>query len=687
MGQFINSIRDVKQNYNIYDKWEQQQADEKAQKQYLAKNLNLPKDKVELTEARAKTVIRAAEMLDNRSENNCEDMEMFSSTMSIFALLPLTFLPLLGMKMKSQKAATILNLGSLLTTFVVSTGFIMWGTAKQKEASRIGRFQAKQNELQDVRNFVIYTPEQIAAAEKKAEAMPDEKEKKTFLESFSNIKQIFKDKKAYQEFQKQKDDTYIDKLKSKNYTAEQIAKADEDKELITDAVKEINIRAEEYSENAENAFDTLGVFSAVLAIPVGVALNKFLKLFGGKTAKYSKFVSAVATTLTTLSLLTAGTAVQKTASRIGRYKARQDLMKDPAALMAFTDEQKTQAKDVKAEDQKKSFLKKIGENFTFLGTYFKDAKEYEKYRKEELKKNEKVLKILKEETEISDKQLQDAKHLQEKVFMTFDEIDEMSQRYSEDIEAGTEIAKQAFGAVFGIVYSAAIAGLSLALIKGKLPIDKIIKTFSNLTIDKNSPFREIVDKGYNLLKSDKNLRKDFNNILIDGVDKLKKHPEFKKVYEAFEEEYVKVLLSGSDKKAINEALNNHFKKGFIPTWGRNLTFDILKIKARKPINKLGLEMPEELKINYGNYKTFWNTIAAIGLPVFGSIIAVPYAFNAWLTNIQKKAGKIGIMKAMEKIDDPRLYVNENESSKTVAEPATIQKTQNSTKLLDKFKSI
>lgn len=687
MGQFINSVREVKQNYNIYDKWEQQQADEKAQKHYLAKNLSLPKDKIELTEARAKTVIRAAEMLDNRSENNCEDMEMFSSTMSVFALLPLSFLPLLGMKMKSQKAATILNLGSFISTFLVSTGFIMWGTAKQKEASRIGRFQAKQNELQDVRNFVIYTPEQIAAAEKKAEEFPDEKEKKTFLESFSNIKQIFKDKKAYEEFQKQKDDTYIDKLKSKNYTVEQLAKADEDKELIIDAVKDINIRAEEYSENAENAFDTLGVFSAILAAPVGFALNKFLKLFGGKTAKYSKVVSIVATTLTTLSLLTAGTAVQKTASRIGRYKARQDLMKDPAALMAFTDDQKAQAKDVKAEDQKKSFLKKIGENFAFLSTYFKDVKEYEKYRKEELKKNEKVLKILKEETEISDKQLQDAKHLQEKVFMAFDEIDEMSQRYSEDIEAGTEIAKQAFGTVFGLLYSAAIAGLGIALVKGKLPIDKIIKTFSNLTIDKNSPFREIIDKGYNLLKSDKNLRKDFNNILINGVDKLKTHPEFKKVYNAFEEESLKVLLSGSDKKAMNEALNNHFKKGFIPSWGRHLTFDILKMKSRKSINKLGLEMPEELKINYGNYKTFWNTIATIGLPVLGSIVAIPYAFNAWLTNIQKKAGKIGIMKAMEKIDDPRLFVNENESSKEVAEPTTVQKTQNSTKLLDNFKAI
>lgn len=45
------------------------QADEKAKKQYLAKTLDIPKDKAELTAAKAKTVIRAAELLDTRSEN------------------------------------------------------------------------------------------------------------------------------------------------------------------------------------------------------------------------------------------------------------------------------------------------------------------------------------------------------------------------------------------------------------------------------------------------------------------------------------------------------------------------------------------------------------------------------------------------------------------------------------------
>ena len=683
MGQFINSVREVKRNYNVYDNWEQQQADEKAQKEYLAKNLQLPKDKVELTEAKAKTVIRAAEMLDNRSENNCEDMEMCTSVLSMLAVMPLAFVPLLGLKMKSPKAVGILNIASLLTTFIASSGLILWGTAKQKEASRIGRFQAMQNELKDVKNFVIYTPEQIDAAVKKAEQIPDEKEKKSFMKSFSNIKQVFKDKKAYKEYQSKKDTREIDTLKAKNYTPEQLTKADDDKEMIVDAVKDINIRAEEYSENVENAFDTLGVFSAVLAIPVAAGLNKVLKLFGGKVAKYSSLVSGLATGITTMSLLTAGTAVQKDAARIGRFKARQDLMKDPAALMSFNEEQKAQAKDIKAEEQKKSVLQKIAGSFTFLGQYMKDSEEYKKYRESELKKNEKIIKILKEETEISDKQLQDAKHLQKKVFMTFEEVDEMSQRYSEDIEAGTEIAKNAFGAVFGIAYAAAMGALSLAFLKGKIAIDKIVKKFSDISLDKQSPIRKLVDSGYSILKQDKELRGNFNKILIDGPKHFDKNPEFNKVFEGLKVEAGKIMLQAKSKESLNRALEPHFKKGFWPKWGRNLTFDIVKLKSKSLIKKANLEVPEELKVNYSNYKTFWNTIAAIGLPVLGAVISIPYAFNAWLTNIQKKAGKIGIMKAMERIDDPRLFVNENDTSVPAAAPAVSQQPTN---LLSKFKT-
>lgn len=48
MGQFLNSVNEVRKNYKKYDTWEQTQADERAKKEYLSKTLELPEDKVDL---------------------------------------------------------------------------------------------------------------------------------------------------------------------------------------------------------------------------------------------------------------------------------------------------------------------------------------------------------------------------------------------------------------------------------------------------------------------------------------------------------------------------------------------------------------------------------------------------------------------------------------------------------------
>ena len=75
MSQLTNTIQDVGKNYKKYDKWEQAQANKMAQKEYLVKNFDVPADKIELTQKRAQAVIRATEIMDTRSENNCENVE------------------------------------------------------------------------------------------------------------------------------------------------------------------------------------------------------------------------------------------------------------------------------------------------------------------------------------------------------------------------------------------------------------------------------------------------------------------------------------------------------------------------------------------------------------------------------------------------------------------------------------
>ena len=67
-----------------------------------------------------------------------------------------------------------------------------------------------------------------------------------------------------------------------------------------------------------------------------------------------------------------------------------------------------------------------------------------------------------------------------------------------------------------------------------------------------------------------------------------------------------------------------------------------------------------------NYKTLIGTGAVAGAPILGVMFAVPYMFNTWLTNVQKKAGKIGIMKAMENIDYPRVFADKINPAKAAA---------------------
>lgn len=745
MGQFLNSINEVRKNYNKYDAWEQAQADERAKKEYLANTLDIPKDKVDLTSAKAKAVIRATEIMDKRSEDNCENMEQLTGLIAIppifiaSAGIPAGFQKYTNSVIKNiQKDIQTLNnqisksditqetlkqlnnkkqflikkmnnlsrksgiYGQLLSVPVLlalGAYITLWSTAKQKEASRIGRYQAKQDELKDIKNFVIYTPEQIKQAEEIADKIPDEKERNSFTKLISELKALKKDKKAYKEWLKEKDPDEIEKLKAMNFTPEQLKLGNEDKELIVDAVKEINIMAEEYSENVENAYDTLGTVSWLIAAPAGFLINKILKLCKTPTM-INRAISIAIPTITSISLSIAGTLEQKKASRIGRYLARQDLMKNPARLMAYSEEEMQQAENIKAENQKKSFFEELVGSFSFLVKYSKDTKAYNKYKKTEQSQIEKIQKAF-NQIEISDKQKKDAEKLQENVFRAFDEIDEMSQRFSEDIEAGTDIAKQVMGNLWTIGSSLALLSGITAFLKGTFPISKIANSIVNIGFKEDSEFKGKINNLYNILKEDKQLKHEFQRAIATGNLKyFLTKPKAEKINKAITD----IMLYLSPKENLGEAelptemLKKELKDGVIAKWVRNLINETAKVLTLKKINsqidefgQLQPEVTNELKelkqtlklTGWRNYKTIIGTGATAGLPLLSIIIGVPYAFNAWLTNIQKKAGKIGIMKAMNKIDDPRIFAP-TEPAISIHTPEQTENTQ--TSLLQKFRT-
>ena len=691
MSQIFNTIQDVSKNYGKYDKWEQEKANKNAKKEYLVQHLNVPKEKIDLTRKRAEAVIRATEIMDTRSEDNCENMEQVVSIAQIVPTMTIPFLQIPAakilekiFKMAPAKAMNIASYGSIGLMFAVVIAMIGWGNAKQKEASRIGRFQARKNELKGLENFVEYTPEQIKQAQEIAKKIPDKNEKKGLAQAFEQFREMNKEKSNYHAWQRNKDPKEIEKLKNIELSDEELKKANENKELITNTVSEINIRAEEYSENLENAFDTFGTLSFLVAAPLGFGINSILNKF--KVSKKANLITSILVpALTTLFIQMAGTIEQKEASRIGRHQARKDLLKNPARLMSFTKEEMDLAKNVNAPEQKIGLFKKIGKSFAFLKDYYKDKKEYKNYKENTQKQKEKLQEAFKH-VQISEEQKRDAKLLQTNVFRAFDEVDEMSQRYSEDIEATTEVAKETVSTAWGFISGAALAALALWIKKGKISLAKPVKWLSNITFNQNSSLGNSIKRLCDTLqKGKKGSAGEFQNALLSKnkistfLEKAE-NAEIKTAYQEVVSEVNKIANSGiaeisnkGNSKNANSIYDNlikeHLKQTRTAKWVRGLLGDIAKLWTKKNITKSGIDIPKEmqeqlgLNFSYKNYKTLCNTSLVAGVPVLGFIFSVPYIFNAWLTDIQKKAGKIGIMKAMEKIDDPKVFANHKINNK------------------------
>ena len=83
------------------------------------------------------------------------------------------------------------------------------------------------------------------------------------------------------------------------------------------------------------------------------------------------------------------------------------------------------------------------------------------------------------------------------------------------------------------------------------------------------------------------------------------------------------------------------------------------------------------------------TVAGISWTVFS--FAMAYVIQAWLANMQLKAGRLGVMKAMESLDDPAYYANIEPTKNTVQTvqtktSTTVSSTNENTNLLEKLKN-
>lgn len=502
--EFFDSIRQIQTNWQPYKKWDAEQEDKEFQRQALYKRVPSSKEDLEKASQYGRTLIDSINIMDQYSINKAEDVELATDAGLEFvgmgvgiAGLALGAIALKSAKLnkiidklsnkfiskftpaaaKTMKMSLILNAVPVLLALIVMPYFMIKAKFYQKEASRVARYQAREQELKDPKHFVIYSDEQIKEAKEITKTMPDVEEKKkskinpisNWNESIKSIKSILSSHKYYENWkqkhlsaQEQKNEM----LQSMNTSPEQLKNAKRDQDNLSRIIKKIETYSQNYLNNTEMATNIVAGSSLVTGylggkiVSLGVGLLQKLKIipqtsvFANRAQKYSAWIGTLGMVMFAGPYII---QIQKEAAKMGRFKAKQELLNDPHNFITYSDEQLDAVKDLKApEKAKKSPIGKFNDSLKFFFQAIKDYQEYEKYKKttgkEEQKLDKALLKI-----KVSEKQLQDAKSLQKNAFMSFEKMDEMAQRYTDDMEAATDIGKSFFEPLVSVVPSVILA--------------------------------------------------------------------------------------------------------------------------------------------------------------------------------------------------------------------------------------
>lgn len=477
--EFFNSIQQVKANWLPYKKWEAEQENKEFQRQELHKKFPSSKEDLEKASHYGRTLIDSINIMDQYSINKAEDVELFTnlgieavglvlgSIGGICGALAQSNNKLLKIMSKNKHlrplAPHLITIGAGIFPLIFMPYFFIKAKYYEKETSRVARHESREAELKDPKHFVIYNNEQIEKAKLNAKEIPDlpDKQKKSlnpitnYHDAFKSIKEILKDHDEY----KQKRDESAAKLKQKiqqaqnnNYTSDQLQDAKRDQDNLQRIIRKIETYSQNYLNNAELAMDITLCSSTVGGYISGKILALTMKGLQkiNLISKNSNFANAAQKTIPGISTLAVASItgayaikIQKEAARIGRYKAKQELLNDPNNFITYSDEQLNSVKNLKSSIQKKSLLDKVSDSYKNILKIFEDYKEYNTYQKTTKKEEEKLDKALME-ADVNPEQLKDAKSLQQNVFMTFEKMDEKAQRYTDDMEAATDIGRTFF---------------------------------------------------------------------------------------------------------------------------------------------------------------------------------------------------------------------------------------------------
>ena len=422
---------------------------------YLKQNPNeMSKEDIQ----RGQALVRAIDIMDEYSQKRAQDVEVATQSVVSMALEFMIFAGmglgalvgklkpvnnLISKHIKNKKHASFLSMiipvaiGGTLGT-IASFPLQAWGAKAEVSASRRGRFEAMRNELKNPNGFAVLTDEQIAEARENSKSIILEEDKKKnkmtakLSEAFGigTLKSMALDggeyKKQRKAFESElaNDNAHLnDEMSSKD-----IEKAKKDQQLLTKLVEKIDIASQDYAENAELAAGTFVTGVMALSFLGDLAISKLMKMCKVQSAQKISVATKIAGLVASIGAAIWTSQIIKQASKVGRYKVKQELMQNPEAFVYVDDKKANEVKDFEINTTKKQSL------IEFLKSAYKNNKEYEKHQKATAKDEKRFYKAI-EDLELSEEQIKDAKQLQKNAFRTFNKVDDNSQKYSESVEA------------------------------------------------------------------------------------------------------------------------------------------------------------------------------------------------------------------------------------------------------------
>jgi hypothetical protein len=442
----------------------------------------------------------------------------------------------------------------------------------------------------------------------------------------------------------------------------------EDAALVSNITRTINDRSESYTENVENAFQTLSLgFETLLAFPLSAGIAYlFSKTKMAKEGGAMVTLAAGAASLLFLQIPLSfiGTALERDGAKVARWKARQDIKNNPNNMLAVPDEDKASVQGIKDENFKpKGIWDSFKQAFTLPFEFMKDHKAYQAWEKTEGIEEKKRRKAL-DQIQLSPEQLAEAKRLQARTHEGFGLTDEYSQD-SEMMEASTDTLKQ----IAGEIPQLALMAPAAAIVAGHyIPLPKV-KWLEKVANTHGIEVPGSGSKKWEPLLSDWRLETMGKSAEAFAMKKAEPLMTFLEKPEAEQQKVSEELQKKLDKLLEEKPFLKKFKQ-----YGENLANDGFTL-----ISEMASKHPEKTKswtkwIQEGyKYKTLRytgigvaGTVAVGGLAVLlGPVLLANSVFTRW----QKDSMRVGLMQADDAMKHPNFFKLDGEEKQNPQKPA------------------